>query len=191
MFPPHSPPSPERQSEPAKLAASPIYGWRTIYTPWRADPGCWSCCWQEWELPKEWGSSLIPLSKVVFGCFESVDGVFAGGRATTIRTSPGCPRHAHPALRSVPYYYAPPFCLQKCNRPSPSGCSTVCCHSAIFAPPCQSITSQLITETSNLKRINIQRTSVIFLLQTVGVPCQLPVPGESHREGREEEGRCR
>ena len=48
--------------------------------------------------------------------------------ATTIRTSPGCPRHAHPALRSVPYYYAPPFCLQKCNPPSPSGCSTVCCH---------------------------------------------------------------
>ena len=63
--------------------------------------------------------------------------------ATTIRTSPGCPRHAHPALRSVPYYYAPPFCLQKCNPPSPSGCSTVCCHAAIFAPPCQSITSQL------------------------------------------------
>ena len=59
---------------------------------------------------------------------------------TTIRTSPGCPRHAHPALRSVPYYYAPPFCLQKCNPPSPSGCSTVCCHAAIFAPPCQSIT---------------------------------------------------
>ena len=80
---------------------------------------------------------------MVFGCFESVDGVFAGGRATTIRTSPGCPRHAHPALRSVPYYYAPPFCLQKCNPPSPSGCSTVCCHAAIFAPPCQSITSQL------------------------------------------------
>ena len=64
-------------------------------------------------------------------------------RATTIRTGPGCPRHAHPALRSVPYYYAPPFCLQKCNPPSPSGCSTVCCHAAIFAPPCQSITSQL------------------------------------------------